>query len=288
MSDYFESEDDFDYDDEEEYEEMYERRNRAQDVNFPNNEIRDKIREYNTILKNGAVGQDATYRIELMQDCLVDPQQHTMFHLRLIRTERVPQTLLDKDPRTSGAVQLICRFVLHIPRNRTLVHEFERVADYSIIHTMAAATALNDPSKYFAKKYARLIIHVMIFCVASARKCVAVDAVHEATARTFRMYDRFSKYDFDTWEIKHPGIDIDTVDTQKVEDECRLINASRYDYPREISTSQSDHQQDVRQLEDEEVENLKNFADKNTLELLDMMTKENSFYLSTPSNVYFI
>ena len=197
----------------------------AQNVNFPNNEIRDKLREYNAILKTGAIGQDATYRIELMQDTLLDIKSGAIFHLRLIRTERVPQAILDKDPRMSGAVQLICRFVLHMPRDIGAQHEFERIADYSIIHTMAAAAALNDHSKYFQKKYARLIIHVMIFCVASARKCVAVDAVHEATARTFRIYDVFSKYDFDRWQKKHFGIDIDTVDDQKVKDEFRLINA---------------------------------------------------------------
>jgi len=272
----------------EDSEQSYAPPHRAQNVNFPTKKIRDELREYNAILKTGAIGQDATYRIELMQDTLLDITSGAIFHLRLIRTERVPQAILDKDPRMSGAVQLICRYVLHMPRDIGAQHEFERIADYSIIHTMAAAAALNDHSKYFQKKYARLIIHVMIFCVASARKCVAVDAVNEATARTFRMYDEFSKYDFDSWQQKHFGIDIDTVGDQKVKDECRLINASRYDTSRETYASQSGPVDDLRQLGDGEVENLKMFANENILKCLDMMTKDSSVYLNARSNVYFI
>ena len=59
-------------------------------MKFPNNEICDKIKEYNAILKTGAIEQDATYRIELMQDGTLDIQSGAIFHLRLIRTERVP------------------------------------------------------------------------------------------------------------------------------------------------------------------------------------------------------
>jgi len=278
------SEDDYDS----EFGDLHAHQRTAQDVNFPNNEIRDKIWAYNEMLKTAAVEQDATYKIELMRDTLMDPQSGAIFHLRLTRTEKVPQAMRLEDPRMAGAVQLICRFVLHMPRDTEVPHEFECIADYSIIHTMAATAALNDHAKYFRKKYASLLIHLMIFCVASTRKSVAVNAVHEATARTFRLYDDYSKYNFARWQHQHFGIDIDTVDPQQVQDECRLINASIYETRAEISTLQSARVDDLRPLDDDAVEGLKSFANQNIMVCLEMMTKEPSVYLSARSKLYFI
>jgi len=282
------SDDDSHDDYDSEFGDLHAHQRTAKNVNFPNNEIRGKIWAYNEMLKTAAVEQDATYKIELMQDTLMDPQSGAVFHLRLTRTEKVPQAMRLEDPRMAGAVQLICRFVLHMPRDTEVPHEFECIADYSIIHTMAATAALNDHAKYFRKKYASLLIHLMIFCVASARKSVAVNAVHEATARTFRLYDQYSKYNFARWQDQHFGIDIDTVDAQTVKDECRLINASRYETKRAITTTLSESVDDLRPLDDEDVEELKRFANQNIMECLEMMTKDSSVYLSARSNLYFI
>jgi hypothetical protein len=117
-----------------------------------------------------------------------------------------------------------------------------------------------------------------------------VMAIHPATAKVFREYTEFSTFDFDKWENRHYGINMDSVDPKKVMDECRIINASRYEASWEPGLSDYALRQraELAPLTESMVEDLKQFADNKIKEILAMMTKENSFYLSTPSNVYFI
>jgi len=265
-------------------------RREGDDANFPNQEICDKIHECNALLKSAAKGQDARYMIEMLQDALVLDYNVVSFRLELSRIENVPKESLVDNPGRMGAHQLICQYCLHIFRDPRAKHDMEHISDRSIIHTFAASNALKDSEKYFHKKYATLLIHMVLFCVASARKSMFVMAIHPATAKVFREYFEFSKYDFDKWEIRHYGIDIDSVDPDKVMDECRVINASRYeaDWVPCLTEQARRQRKDLAPLSESRVKDLKHFAANKIKGLLDMMTKENSFYLSTPSNAYFI
>jgi hypothetical protein len=285
---------DGDYDDSEgadyDYDPSYAKRLEGDDANFPNQEICDKIYECNALLKSAAEGQNATYMIEMLQDALVLDTNVVSFRLELTRIENVSNESLAKNPRRMGAHQLICQYCLHIFRDPRAKHDMEHISDRSIIHTFAASNALNDSEKYFHKKYATLLIHMVLFCVASARKSMFVMAIHPATAKVFREYAEFSKYDFDKWQNRHYGVNIDSLDPDKVMDECRLINASRYeaDWEPGLSEYAQKQREELAPLTESRVEDLKQFADNKIKKLLAMMTKENSFYLSTPSNVYFI
>jgi len=78
-------------------------------VEFPNREILHKIEVSNQSLRDGARGQAAAYRIELVQDCLSNNSMQAVFELRLVRAAQVAKPLAGSGSRLEGAVQLVCR-----------------------------------------------------------------------------------------------------------------------------------------------------------------------------------
>ena len=107
-----------------------------------------------------------------------------------------------------------------------------------------------------------LLIHLMLFCVASARKRVSIKAVPD-TASVFRPYDEFSKFDYHTWQDLNREVDIQAVNSERLEDESRCIDASR-------SFVSAKH---FRKLSEDDIESLKMTASLNIIKCTRNMTE---------------
>jgi len=108
-----------------------------------------------------------------------------------------------------------------------------------------------------------LLIHLMLFCVASARKRVSIKAVPD-TASVFRPYDEFSKFDYNTWQDLNREDDIQAVNSERLEDESRCIDASR-------SFVSAKH---FRKLSEDDIESLKMTASLNIIKCTRNMTQD--------------
>jgi len=199
-----------------------------------------------------------------MQDCLSNSPIQAVFQLRLVRTELVTKALTGSDPSMEGGMQLVCRYTLYFNRDAGAPrHQFDHILSKSVVHSFATAEAPDGNDKHVTKEYADLLIHLMLFCVAIARKCVSIKAVHPGTASVFRDYDDLSKFDYGGWQDQNPEVDIVSVDSERLENESQSIDAS-------LSHVNAKH---FRKLNEEEVETLKMMASMNIIKCLRNMTQ---------------
>ena len=233
------------------------------DVEFPNQEIVHKIESTNQSLRNGARDKDATYAIELVKDSLKDQPTQAVFQLRLVRTKHTQSDLTDRHPIMEGSMELLCRYTLYLNKDEVAhEHQFDHILSKSAIHSFATAEARAGSDKDVAKEFVNLLIHLMLFCVASARKRVSIKAEPD-TASVFRPYDEFSKFDYHTWQDLNREVDIEAVNSERLEDESRCIDASR-------SFVSAKH---FRKLSEDDIESLKMTASLNIIKCTRNMTE---------------
>jgi hypothetical protein len=232
-------------------------------VEFPNQEILHKIAVSNQSLRDGARVLDAAYSIELVQDCLSNNRMQAVFELRLVRTAQVAQALAGRHASVGGGVQLVCRYTLYFGRDERAKHQFDHILSKSVLESFATVEAAHDKKGDESKEHARLLVHLMLFCVASARKRVSVRSIDPGIVSVFRDYDTFSHFDYHGWEIDNHEMDIEVVEDEKLENESRCIDASR-------SLVNPEH---FMKLEDQEIEDLKSQASLHVIKCIRNMTQ---------------
>jgi len=231
-------------------------------VEFPNQEILHKIGVSNQSLRDGARGLDAAYSIELVQDCLSNNRMQAVFQLRLVRVAQVARAPAGRDASVGGGVQLVCRYTLYFGRDERAEHQFDHMLSKSVLESFATAETPHDKNADECKEHARLLVHLMLFCVASARKRVSTRSVNPGIVSVLRDYDTFSHFDYHGWDIDNHEMDIQVVEDEKLDNESRCIDASR-------SFVNAKH---FRKLEDQEVEDLKSQASSHVIKCIRNMT----------------
>ena len=202
---------------------------RGMPFSFVNREIVAKIEDINSRLR--ALGRpDCAYRLLLTRDVLISLNRGYEYELSLVRQEHGPQQA-DASTAEQGAVQIICeRKIKFLADKDTDIFYPDDMSADSCIFTYEAARSMNDRERYFRKKYASLLIHLSVFCAASARKCMNVMAIHPATAKIYRCYDDWTECDKARWSKEHYSLefpDEKTAQYTKSYDEARCINAAR-------------------------------------------------------------
>jgi len=232
------------------------------DVEFPNQEILHKIAVSNQSLRDDARGGAAAYRIELVQDCLNNNYMQAVFQLQLVRAAQVDQPLRGSGSRLEGGVQLVCRYTLYLGRDERAEHQFDHILSKSVVETFATTEAPHANDKKRTTEHAHLLVHLMLFCVASARKRVCIHMSDPGTVLVLSHYKKFSKFDYAGWEDAHLELDIKSVAEDRLDNESRCIDASR---SRVVSKN-------FMKLDDEEVDDLKHTASLHTIQSIRNMT----------------
>jgi len=222
-------------------------------VEFPNQEILDKIDSTNISLRDYSRGHDGQYKIELMQDCLMSKPMQVVFQLRLVRSEFIIRDLTTSDLGVSGKTELVCRYILYFEKGLTdSEHHFDSIMSKSVLQPFVTAGAPQSKDHHtITKPFTDLLIHLMLFCVASARKRVSIKTKSSATGSEWRLYDTWSHFGYNSLEHRHPDVEI----KENLEDEYRSIDASQ---------SKVEAEQ-FRKLHDDEVEQLKSIATLNVI-----------------------
>jgi len=244
-------------------------------LNFVNKEIVDKLRDTNRRLVEASAGQPAVFEVELVQDAMFPAAFGCAYDLRFLRREHRTPTSDEKGTGIRGAVQLISNYRLKFQRDASVDarHQFATVHECSSLQTYAAAAALQNEGTYFFKKYAKLLIHLSVFCGASARKCMQIWAMRPATAKVYRVYDEWSSYWTKRFLRDHPGVKWNDPNYRMSRcDLCRFMDASLL--PQRCNADELDSK-----LTEERVLELKADAAKNIEEVLDAWVQQPEFYL---------
>jgi len=231
-------------------------------VDFPNQEILHKIAVSNQSLRDGARGKAAAYRIELVQECLNNNYMQAVLQLQLVRAAQVDKPLPGSGSRLEGGVQLVCRYTLYFGRDARAKHQFDHILSKSVIETFATTEAPDAKDEQKTMEHAHLLVHLMLFCVASARKRVSIHMSDPGTVLVLSNYKEFTEFDYAGWEDANLEMDIRLVDDDKLDNESRCIDASR---SRVIATN-------FRKLDEDEVESLKYTASMHTIKSIRNMT----------------
>ena len=177
----------------------------------------------NQSLRDGARGLDAAYSIELVQDCLSNNRMQAVFQLRLVRVAQVARAPAGRDASVGGGVQLVCRYTLYFGRDERAEHQFDHMLSKSVLESFATAETPHDKNADECKEHARLLVHLMLFCVASARKRVSTRSVDPGIVSVLRDYDTFSHFDYHGWDIDNHEMDIQVVEDEKLDNESRCL-----------------------------------------------------------------
>ena len=255
---------------------------RAMSFSFVNREIVAKIENINSRL-HALRRPDCSYRLLLTRDLLVSPRRARVYELSLVRQEHGPQPA-DGSTAEQGAVQIICaRRIQFLADADTDVFYPDDMSADSYIFTYEAARWWNERERYFRKKYASLLIHLSVFCAASARKCMNVMSIHPATAKIYRCYDVWSEWDKARWSREHYMLQFpheESAEYEKCCDEARCINAAK-----EGNTSSA---KEFANLAPEAVERLKSKAAEEINLILTQYEENPATYTSGSVSPYMV
>ena len=220
----------------------------------------------------------------MKQDVLVKEAKGYVFDLMLMREERREQDDCIIGTGLKGAVQMICSYKLKFfPDETTNIFDGDNMSEQSTVNTYYAATSLNNEQHYFHKKYASLLIHLAVLCGAHARKRMNICAVHPWTARVYRCYDDYSRWDtvrFIKDSLGQPWPKQTDSDYIESCDHSRCINAAK---GKVITTSQ-----DLPVLTDSELGNLITRAREKITHIIRTWVREPSHFLDMHLRTYLV
>jgi len=213
-------------------------------------EIVDMINTINRSLEKSGTHIPARYEVQVVHVLEIVKKQET-YKLQIMRLEN------DRKQHT-GAIQIIAQY-------EWMCRTDGRNSN-SIINTFLAAMSMGEHNEfvYTQKGFCRLLVNLLVYCAACARRDLYIDAIHIGTRKCYRLYDDYS------------------VDITKVgKDENRCIHLGPSDRNNTWGTEPIYHKDDnERMTRDAFVAMVKAFASREIMKILKLMDSENNIRLA--------